>query len=107
VRLVRNIAVQRRSRVVFIMAERLDASNLLSDVLLRRGICYIHYGDIEPAITDLDMVIQLDNPKFQALVRALVSCGLAAGPSRLASIHDTDTALILLGVPRTHTGSSL
>lgn len=53
----------------FSFAERLDSSGLLSDVLLRRGICYIHYGDTPSAIADLDAVLDFEHPNFLAYVR--------------------------------------
>lgn len=46
--------------------QRLDSSGLLSDVLLRRGICYIHYGDTPSAIADLDAVLDFEHPNFLA-----------------------------------------
>ncbi len=49
--------------------ERLDSAGLLSDVLLRRGLCYIHYGDVPSAIADLDAVLDFEHPKFLAYVR--------------------------------------
>lgn len=53
----------------FSCTERLDSAGLLSDVLLRRGICYMHYGDAPSAIADLDAVLDFEHPKFLAYVR--------------------------------------